>query len=97
MNTAQSNELLRILQSRFEENNHRHPGFEWTEVQARLEANPECLRVLRAMEETGGEPDVVAHDKKTGEYVFMDCTAESPKGRRSLCYDDAALESRKEH
>jgi hypothetical protein len=97
MNTAQRNALLGILQSRFEANRHRHPGIEWAEVQARLEANPECLRALRGMEETGGEADVVAHDKKTGEYVFMDCAVESPKGRRSLCYDESALASRKEH
>jgi hypothetical protein len=93
----QREQLLNTLEARFEKNMSRHQGLEWAKVQARLEANPEKLRSLDEMERTGGEPDVVAHDKKTGEYVFYDCSAESPKGRRSLCYDRAALESRKEH
>ncbi|MCD6064003.1 MAG: hypothetical protein K0R82_1914, partial [Flavipsychrobacter sp.] len=75
----------------------RHKGLEWAKVQTRLEANAEALWSLNAMEETGGEPDVVGHDKKTGEYIFFDCSAESPKGRRSVCYDHEALEKRKEH
>lgn len=90
-------ELLKILRNRFEKNMHRHKGLEWNKVQAKLEANPEKLWSLREMEETGGEPDVVEFDKNTGEYVFYDCSAESPKDRRSLCYDHEALESRKEH
>jgi Protein of unknown function (DUF4256) len=90
-------ELLRALQARFEKNIRRHKGLEWAQVQARLEANAEKLWSLNEMERTGGEPDVVGHDKKTGEYIFCDCSAESPKGRRSVCYDHEALESRKEH
>src|SRR5690606_13763998 len=78
-------------------NMKRHQTLEWSEIQAKLEANPEKLWSLDEMEETGGEPDVVAYDKKTGEYIFFDCSAESPKGRRSVCYDHEALESRKEH
>ena len=93
----QRNELLAALKARFEKNMNRHKGLEWAKVQARLEASPEKLWSLNQMEDTGGEPDVVAHDKKTGEYVFYDCAAESPKGRRSVCYDPQALESRKEH
>ena len=89
--------LLRTLKARFENNMNRHHGLQWTAVQARLEANPEKLWSLHEMERTGGEPDVVGHDKKTGEYVFYDCSAESPKGRRSVCYDREALEARKEH
>jgi hypothetical protein len=89
--------LLGALKVRFEHNMKRHPGLVWSKVQARLEANPEKLRALREMEATGGEPDVVGHDKKTGEYIFMDCSAETPKGRTSLCYDREGLESRKEH
>lgn len=89
--------LLKALKSRFEKNTNRHEGIEWTEVQAKLEASPEKLWSLHEMEGTGGEPDVVGQDKKTGEYIFIDCSAESPKGRRSLCYDRAALDSRKEH
>jgi hypothetical protein len=89
--------LLRTLKARFEKNMNRHEGLQWTAVQARLEANAEKLRSLDAMERTGGEPDVVGHDTKTGEYVFYDCSAESPKGRRSVCYDQEALEARKEH
>ena len=94
---AQSEELLKTLKARFEKNMNRHKGLEWPKVQAKLEANPEKLRVLEEMEITGGEPDVVDNDKKTGEYVFYDCSAESPKDRRSLCYDHEALEKRKEH
>ena len=90
-------ELLRALKTRFERNMDRHKGLEWAKVQAKLEANAERLWSLNEMERTGGEPDVVGHDKKTGEYVFYDCSAESPKGRRSLCYDREALESRKEN
>lgn len=93
----QAEALLKALKARFEKNRSRHQGLEWTNVQARLEANPEKLWSLDEMESTGGEPDVVGHDKETGEYVFYDCSAESPKGRRSLCYDHEALESRKEH
>jgi hypothetical protein len=89
--------LLRTLKARFEKNINRHRGLQWPAVQARLEANPEKLWSLYEMERTGGEPDVVGHDKKTGEYVFYDCSAESPTGRRSVCYDREALEARKEH
>src|SRR5918993_777458 len=89
--------LLRTLKARFENNMNRHLGLQWTAVQARLEANPERLYSLHEMERTGGEPDMVGHDKTTGEYVFYDCSAESPKGRRSVCYDREALEARKEH
>lgn len=89
--------LLRTLRARFETNMHRHQTIAWANVQARMEANPEKLWSLNEMERTGGEPDVVAHDDTTGKYVFYDCSAESPKGRRSLCYDRAALESRKEN
>src|ERR1041385_6392689 len=90
-------ELLAILKARFEKNMNRHKGLQWTKVQAKLEANPEKLRSLNEMERTGGEPDVVAHNKETGEYIFCDCSAESPKGRRSVCYDREALVARKEH
>jgi hypothetical protein len=90
-------ELLKALQARFEKNMKRHQGLEWRKVQKRLEAIPEKLWSLNEMEQTGGEPDVVGHDKKTGEYVFYDCSAETPKDRRSLCYDGDALASRKEH
>ena len=93
----QSEELLKVLKTRFEKNMKRHKGLEWTKVQAKLEADPEKLWSLDDMETTGGEPDVVGHDKKTDEYIFYDCSAESPKDRRSLCYDREALESRKEH
>lgn len=93
----QQKELLKTLKVRFEKNMTRHKGLEWSKVQAKLETHPEKLWSLNAMEETGGEPDVVGHDKKTGEYIFYDCSAESPKGRRSICYDHEALESRKEH
>jgi hypothetical protein len=85
------------LKARFEKNMNRHQGLEWTRVQAKLEASAEKLWSLHEMERTGGEPDVVGHDKKTGEYIFYDCSAESPKGRRSLCYDREALDSRKEN
>jgi hypothetical protein len=90
-------ELLGILQTRFEKNMKRHKGIEWTKVRAKLDANADALQSLSDMEETGGEPDVVGIDKKTNEYIFIDCAAESPKGRRSICYDHEALESRKEH
>ena len=90
-------ELLSVLQKRFEKNKTRHKGIEWAKVQSKLEANPDKLWSLSQMETTGGEPDVVGHDKKTGEYIFFDCSPESPKDRRSLCYDHQALESRKEH
>jgi hypothetical protein len=90
-------ELLRALQARFEKNMNRHKGLEWERVQARLQADPEKLRSLNEMETTSGEPDIVGHDQKTGEYIFYDCSAESPKGRRSLCYDREALDSRKEN
>jgi hypothetical protein len=93
----QRDELLRTLQVRFEKNLGRHAGLAWANVQARLEANPEKLWSLSEMEKTGGEPDVVAHDKKTGEFIFYDCAEESPKARRSFCYDREALDSRKEH
>ena len=93
----QREELLRTLKTRFEKNMNRHKGLEWTKVQARLEANTEKLYSLNEMEITGGEPDVVGLDKTTGEYIFYDCSAESPKDRRSLCYDHEALEKRKEH
>ncbi|QED46880.1 DUF4256 domain-containing protein [Cytobacillus dafuensis] len=93
----QHEELLRTLKARFEKNMHRHKGLEWAKVQAKLEANTEKLWSLYEMEGTGGEPDVVGHDKVTGEYIFYDCSAESPKGRRSVCYDREALESRKQH
>lgn len=90
-------ELLKTLKARFEKNKSRHKGLDWEKVRARLEARPQKLKALRAMEDSGGEPDVVGHDKKTGEFVFFDCSAESPKGRRSVCYDRAALNARKEH
>ena len=89
-------ELLAILKARFEQNMNRHKGLEWAKVQAKLEANTEKLWSLNEMERTGGEPDVVGYDKDAGEYVFYDCAAESPKGRRSICYDHQALEARKE-
>jgi len=90
----QREELLRALKARFEENMNRHLGLEWAKVQARLEANPEKLWSLNEMERTGGKPDVVGHDEKTGEYVFIDCSAESPEGRRNVCYDREAQEER---
>jgi uncharacterized protein DUF4256 len=97
LSPEQCEQLLRTLKARFEESMNRHEGLEWAKVQAKLEANTEKLWSLNEMERTGGEPDVVGHDKQTGEYIFDDCSAESPKGRRSLCYDREALESRKEH
>ena len=93
----QRQELLHVLRTRFEKNMHRHKGLEWAKVQARLDANPEKMWSLDDMEITGGEPDVVGYDKNTGGYIFYDCSAESPKGRRSVCYDHEALESRKEY
>ena len=93
----QREQLLRVLKARFEKNMNRHRGLECAKVQARLEAHTEKLWSLNEMERTGGEPDVVGHDKKTGEYIFYDCSSESPKGRRSVCYDREALEARKEH
>lgn len=89
--------LLAELKARFDKNKHRHDGLDWTKIQAKLEANPQKLWSLDAMEETGGEPDVIGYDQKTDAYLFVDCAAESPKGRRSICYDHEALESRKEH
>src|SRR5436190_1868709 len=97
LSPEQREELLRTLEARFEKNMNRHKGLEWAKVQAKLEGNTEKLWSLNEMERTGGEPDVVGHDKKTGEYIFYDCSPESPKGRRSVCYDHKALESRKEH
>ena len=96
LSPEQREELLGALKARFEKNKNRHKGLEWAEEQAKLEADPSKLWSLNEMERTGGEPDVVGHDKKTGETIFYDCSAESPKGRRSLCYDREALESRKE-
>lgn len=97
LSSEESRELLKVLKARFEKNMNRHKGIEWSDVQTRLEANNAKLWSLNEMEITEGEPDVVAFDKKTGEYIFMDCSAESPKGRRSVCYDHEALEKRKEH
>jgi hypothetical protein len=97
LSSEQRAELLDVLKVRFEKNKNRHKGLEWAKVQARLEAHPEKLWSLSEMESTEGEPDVVGFDKKTGEYIFYDCAAESPKGRRSICYDRAALEARKQH
>jgi len=97
LSPKQIEELLRTLKARFEKNMNRHKGLEWAKVEAKLEGNTGKLWSLNEMEKTGGEPDVVEHDKKTGEYIFYDCSAESPKGRRSLCYDREALESRKEN
>ncbi len=93
----QIDELFKTLKNRFEQNMYRHKGLNWAKVQARLETNTEKRWSLSEMERTGGEPDVVGHDKKTGTYIFYDCSAESPKDRRSLCYDDDALQSRKEN
>ena len=97
LSPEQSEELLGILKVRFEKNSNRHIGIKWAEVQTKLEANPGKLWSLDEMEVTGGEPDVIGYDKNTGEYIFFDCSAESPKGRRSLCYDLQALNSRKEN
>jgi len=97
LSPEQCEELIKALKARFEKNMDRHAGLAWATVQAKLEANPGKLWSLHEMERTGGEPDVVGNDKKTGEYLFFDCVTESPAGRRSLCYDREALESRKEH
>jgi hypothetical protein len=97
LSPEQHEELLGALKARFEKNKNRHKGLEWVQVQAKLEANAEKLWSLNEMERTGGEPDIIGHDNKTGEYIFYDCSAETPKGRRSLCYDREALESRKEY
>jgi hypothetical protein len=97
LSSAQREALLETLKAHFEKHMSRHRGLEWAKVQAKLESSPEKMQSLDEMERTGGEPDVVGHDEKTGEYIFFDCAAESPKGRRSLCYDREALDSRKEH
>lgn len=97
MAARERDELLQALKSRFDKNMHRHRGIAWPEVQARLEASPAALKSLRAMEESGGEPDVIGQDQKTGKFTFCDCSAESPTGRRSLCYDGEALDARKEN
>jgi hypothetical protein len=97
LSAKQREDLLGALKARFEKNMTRHKGLDWAKVQARLEANADKLWSLNEMEKTGGEPDVVGHDKKTGEYIFVDCSPQTPKGRVSLCYDREALDSRKEH
>lgn len=97
LSQQQSAELLNLLKVRFEKNMNRHKGLEWSKVQAKLDANPEKMWSLNEMEMTGGEPDVVGYDKQKDEYIFCDCSKESPKGRRSVCYDRKALESRKKH
>jgi hypothetical protein len=97
LSTEKREELLLILRARFEKNMSRHKGLEWANVEAKLKSSPEKLWSLSEMESTGGEPDVVGHDKKSGEYIFYDCSAETPKGRRSICYDHEALEARKEN
>lgn len=97
LSTQEREKLLVALQNRFEKNMHRHKGIDWKSVRTKLEAKPDKMWSLNVMEETGGEPDVVGQDKKSGEYIFYDCAAESPKGRRSYCYDREAWESRKEH
>ena len=97
LSQADSEELLKILKTRFEKNMKRHKSIKWTDVETRLEASPDKLWSLSEMEVSGGEPDVVGYDKKADEYIFYDCSAETPKGRRSICYDTEALESRKEH
>ena len=97
MNAKERDELLRTLKDRFERHMHRHPDITWAEVLARIEGRPAALRSLQAMEATGGEPDVIGHDQKTGQFAICDCSAESPAGRRSLCYDPAALDARKEN
>lgn len=97
LSPEEGQDLLKTLQARFEKNMNRHNGLEWPKIQAKLETHPEKLASLYAMESTGGEPDVIGYDENTGEYIFCDCSAESPNGRRSLCYDREALESRKEH
>ena len=97
LSSEQREELFKALKARFEKNMNRHKGLDWAKVQAKLEANAGKLWSLNEMEDTGGEPDVVGHDKKTDEYVFFDCSPESPKGRAAVCYDREALDSRKEH
>lgn len=97
MTARERDELHQALKSRFDKNMHRHRGIAWPEVQARLEASPAALKALRAMEESGGEPDVIGQDQKTGKFTFCDCSAETPTGRRSLCYDGEALDARKEN
>lgn len=97
LSVERTHELLNTLKIRFDNNMNRHKGFEWAKIQAKLDANPEKLCVLDEMEVTGGEPDIVDYDEKNSEYIFYDCSAESPKGRRSVCYDLEGLESRKEH
>jgi len=97
LSPKQHEDLLKTLKARFDKNMNRHKGIEWRKVKTKMESNLKKLWSLNAMEETGGEPDVIAFDKKTGEYIFYDCSAESPKGRRSFCYDHEALEKRKEH
>lgn len=97
LSQEQSEELFKILQSRFEQNMNRHKDFEWSKIQSKLEKSPKKLWSLNQMEETGGEPDVVGYGQKADEFIFYDCSAESPKGRRSVCYDPDALESRKQH
>jgi hypothetical protein len=97
LSSKQHEEPFKTLKTRFEKNNNRHKGIEWTKVEAKLKSNPEKLWSLNEMERTGGEPDIVGYNKKSGEYIFYDCSVESPKDRRSLCYDKEALEKRKEH
>lgn len=97
MAAKQNNELIETLKARFEKNMKRHKQLDWAKVQAAIEASPKKLKALQAMEESGGEPDVVGFDKKSGEFIFYDCAAESPKGRRSICYDQQALNARKEN
>ncbi len=97
LSPEQDEEIIRTVKARFEKNMNRHQGLEWTKVQAKLETNPKKLWSLNEMERTGGEPDVIVHDEQADEYIFYDCSVESPKGRRSVCYDREALESRKEH
>ncbi|GAB1463556.1 DUF4256 domain-containing protein [Pedobacter sp.] len=97
LSTAQQQELISILKKRFEKNMNHHEGLAWAKVQAKLETSPKKLWILNEMEVTGGEPDVIGYDKATNEFIFYDCAAESPKGRRSICYDQEALDSRKEH
>lgn len=97
LNPEQCQQLFSALQARFEQNMRRHKGLQWAQVKARLEANPEKLRSVYEMERTGGEPDVTGHDRKSGESLFVDCSAETPKGRTNVCYDRMALDARKEH
>ena len=97
LSAKQLDEILKTLETRFQANPIRHPNLQWSKLKSKLEANPDKLWSLHEMEKTGGEPDVVGYNKKSGEYIFYDCAPESPKGRRSICYDREALESRKEH